>query len=352
MSGPDEILALPARALESLPGLRVTVEDSGAKTHPSEHGRSVRIEGPHGVRRYRAVPIGGISPETLDSVLLEVARLARTEGEPPLLITPDTTRALQDELVARGIEFVDGAGNCFLRGDGLYVLAIGRRRATAARATTPSSLTPTRLQVVFALLRDPELVAADFRTVAEAAGVSLGTVSHTHQQLRDQGHIVPAGQGAWRLGDVDALRGLWDLGYTGRLRAKLLPTPLELGPGRDLTSLRDQLTAGAGAATGTLIGGELGAAILTGALRPATATLHTTATPRELMVALRLRPAADRAGKVIVLRRFTPLDDASAEGHPNLAHRLLLRAELLALGGDRLREVVATLSTPPLPGDP
>lgn len=105
---------------------------------------------------------------------------------------------------------------------------------------------------------------------------------------------------------------------------------------------------------GALVGGEYAAAALTRQLRPSSLTLHVPPTDsKRVAVDLRLRPSDTGTGDVVILDRFLPaLDHAdealadeslTAPSPARVAHPILARAELLATGSDRLREVADRL---------
>ena len=89
--------------------------------------------------------------------------------------------------------------------------------------------------------------------------------------------------------------------------------------------------------------------MLEGVCRPGRLTLHAPAAAAiRTAVELRLRPGDAAQTEVFLVDRFLPeLDHAEAGTHSEdaapLAHPILTRAELLALGSDRLREVADRL---------
>jgi hypothetical protein len=96
--------------------------------------------------------------------------------------------------------------------------------------------------------------------------------------------------------------------------------------------------------------GEHAADALTGFLKPATLTLHVPAgTQKRTATRLRLAPSQGRI-EVILIDRFQMRVDADIhEPAPRIephTHPILVRAELLASGSDRLREVADRLLGP------
>jgi hypothetical protein len=96
---------------------------------------------------------------------------------------------------------------------------------------------------------------------------------------------------------------------------------------------------------GYLVGGELAAARLTNLLRPETVTLYVPESRhKRAPIDLKLLPAEGTA-QVYILTHFAHQDqyDDTLNGQGALLDPLMIRAELLALGGDRLQEVANEL---------
>lgn len=93
-----------------------------------------------------------------------------------------------DHFRALGVNYLDTAGNAWIRDDGVLVDVRGRKSPasahTAEQRTGAVNLFSTkRSQVLFALLSWPELIDRPVRTVARIAGVSVGLVSEVFEQL-------------------------------------------------------------------------------------------------------------------------------------------------------------------------
>lgn len=325
----DHLPPLPGVQLDWLPGAS---PDGGVD-------RVLHVRTPAGETEYAIHVKRTLSLSALGAVLAHIEASRPTTGRPVLLVTAHAPPALSRRLVAADQPFLDASGNAYLRGDAMYVLREGqpRRREIASER---SPFTPAGLKVVFALLRDKALRGATYRAISEAAGVSLGSVSLTMRGLASEGHVTRH-QGTLRLVDFDDLLARWELGYAERLRSKLRIGRFELPPGRSLQDLQDHLRRSG--APAHFIGGELGGAILTGHLRPETAAIHTPLTRRELMVDLRLRPS--EKGNITSYSLLAPAIGAPHGSGLPLADPILIRAELLADGADRLRDIAQIILT-------
>ena len=330
-------------ALGILPGLRVVQSSRLGHADAGKVGGArpdgvLELETASGRQRYVVEAKGRLSPSTLSAALESLQRLARLTDGRPLLVTRHASERLIDLLLEEDVEFVDAVGNMYLNSPACYALVRGR---SPDRASPADAFTPAGLEVVYALLAFPRLREGTYRDICDAAGVSLGTVSRTVNGLLEQGYLVRGRAGALHLVRYEGLLSRWELGYIETLRPRLRPSAWRL-TGLDRDGVLERL----GGREDVLLGGEAAAAALTGYLKPQTLTLHAPEPlQRELRMELRLLPAQEQAD-LYLLGRFTP-GDAYAPPHLGaplpLAHPLLVRAELLALGGDRLRETATEL---------
>jgi hypothetical protein len=240
----------------------------------------------------------------------------------PLLITTHVSSEVMNELVKRKVEFVDSSGNCYLNSKVGYILVRGQK-TSAIKEATPFST--AGLKIVFTLLTQPALQT--YREIATASDVSLGKVSTAIKTLLMQGYLFKTATGKVQLVDREQLVKRWELGYAEVLRPKLDPCGFKLS--QSLDTFVKWIETG-------LIGGEWAAAKLTKFLRPESVTLYLTPSARQrLQRDAKLVPTVERP-QVYLLDEFQPTK-------AKLAHPLLVRAELLALSDERLREVADKL---------
>ena len=323
-----------ADVLGALPGVQV------AKTSmPLGNGNAgaeavIDLTTPSGRSTYAVVARLNVTRSTLEAVIAQLQRLEGLGGIQPLLATAYLPDALADALAESGLNFVDTAGNMSLRGSGLYAVVRGKKPRDPS---THDAFAVTGLRIVYALMAYPQLRRATYRDIQNATGVGLGSVSRTVSGLLEQGYLLKGRDGALHVAQFRDLLSRWELGYLETLRPKLAPTAWRYSSGdrqRALETLRQ--------GPGVLVGGEEAAARLTRYLKPQTLTLHADQTAqKELRTALKLLPAKG-VTDVYLLGLPVP-DDLARARADHLASPLLVRAELLAYGGDRLREVANKL---------
>jgi hypothetical protein len=303
---------------------RVLRQEARAGDHRADATIGLRFGGRQ--LRYVAEVRRGLRPATLGTVVHQLR--ARTGH--PLLVADHVTPPLADALRAQGVEFIDAAGNAFLNQPPLLVFVKGQRPAEVAPTLERGrAFQATGIQVLFALLARPELVARPYREIAAAAGVAHGTVGWVMAELPGLGYLAKVG-GRRRLINDERLLDRWTEAYARTLRPRLL-----LGRFRgDVGALHTRTAQWPG---GVTVGGELAAARLTRHLRPGTATFYAQAIDPKMILKLALK--ADAAGNVDFRRRFWNFPGENAQVTPTL----LVYADLLAIGDARCLETAQLL---------
>lgn len=248
----------------------------------------------------------------------------------PLLVAPRITTETAEKCRELDLQFIDAAGNAYLRGPGLYVLVKGQRPIEGEDLRQigqegKRAGTATHLRVIFALLCKPELLNAPYRNIVQIAGVALGTIGWVFNDLADRGFTT----GGQRKGDRVMLERKklideWITTYPIKLRPKLNPrrfkaTKPDWWKTVDITQY------------GAQWGAELAAEKLTGYLRPNTATIYLHKQQGQnhltrLVAENRLRPTTE--GDIEILDAFWDFDDVQPMAQT--VPPLLAYADLLA----------------------
>jgi hypothetical protein len=263
--------------------------------------------------------------------------LAGTKAQTMLIadyVTPPVALRLREQ----GVAFVDAVGNAWIEQPGLAIWHTGNKPARTARVRQAVRVfQPAGIQVVFALLCEPERVNAPVREIAEAAGVAHGTVGHILDDLRRMGHVVEFGrrEGARgrarqrRLLQRRRLLDLWVEAYAQVLRPRLNPRRY-----RPLNALAfDWWKKAAYRELGAWLGGEGAGEIVTRYLKPQDITIY--ADDRAAFLK-KHKLVADAQGPVILLDRFWRFEIEWK--FPDVVPPVLIYADLLATGDDRCRE--------------
>jgi hypothetical protein len=293
-------------------------------------GGKLRLKGAWGIATFQVE----VQPKLLESALPALAQHRHSEPDRRLLVvTSYVPPGLAEQLQKRHIEFLDAAGNAYL--DRPVYLFVSGRKPTHKPIRLNRALRPAGLRLLYVLLKNPAFLTKTQRELARAAGIALGSTPVVLQDLWQRGYLRRTGAGHPALANTRELLFRWEQGYGELLRPKLFAQTCRIaGSAATIDDLLPRLDRH----PAVLLGGELAAAALTKHLRAETATLHITDDEKSVMSSLRLIP--DPEGNITLLRTFGT-QNASNQGAEelHLADPLLIHAELIQMGGDRIQEI-------------
>lgn len=266
-------------------------------------------------------------------------RIKAGEGsyaEQLLLVAPYISREAAAHCRKIGMSFIDLAGNAYLFGPGLHVFVSGLQRKEGERyARQYQALTESGLRIAYALLTQPDLCGATYRTIAGSANVALGAVGKALGDLASRGLISPESAQPRRLLDREKLIDEWVIHYPVRLRPKLNAQRFSSA---DDTSI-DRLQASIDPKSyGAEWGGEIAADKLTHHLLPERLALYFHGPRNAFIKEYRLRP--NSYGNIELLDAFWNQD---AIAHPDTVNPLVVYADLMAAGDGRLYEIASLI---------
>ena len=244
----------------------------------------------------------------------------------PLLVAPYITREIAERCRDLHLPFIDTAGNAYLEAPGLLIYVVGQPRPAELRQDRFRALNPAGLHITFALLCRPELIRANYREIAAAARVALGTVGPVMNDLEARG-LLRLQTGTERtLLDPERILQEWVTHYPTTLRPKLNPRRFQAEQEQYHQINLKQHNA--------YWGGEVAAEKLTHFLKPAHFTIYAREPIAKLVAANRMR--ADRAGNVEILDAFW--DFGTGPNDADLVPPVLVYADLLATNDGRNAE--------------
>ncbi|MCC7243402.1 MAG: hypothetical protein IT180_15865 [Acidobacteria bacterium] len=197
---------------------------------PAQFDGVLTFNAGHGPTRYlveekrhlRFLDVGVIA----DQMLRRRAALPDYARDALLLLAPHVRAQHATALERAGIDYVDLAGNAHLQAHGLLVHVEGRRPPKEL-VRAPGRPHKAWIKTVMALLAQPELLNAPYRTIAEQADVALGTIGACMNDLAQRGVLVGRKAGR-QLPDRPALVALWVAAYVEALRPRLKERRLQV----------------------------------------------------------------------------------------------------------------------------
>ena len=268
-----------------------------------------------------------------------------------LLVADYINKKMAKRLKNEGVQFLDTAGNAYLNRGDLYVnvrgndpkveLTIKEKKKPVItvelgpdddirpgqRRGTGRAFTPTGMRVVFEFLKDPELVNAPYREIADKTDVALGTVGWVINDLKAQGVVLDRGREK-RIREVKPVLQTWVETYPLKLRRKCLL-------GRFTTDNPFWWQDLGADILNAQWGGETAAAVMTQYLKPGITTLYTRKDLGETVQLGRLRKAVrPEEANVEILRPFWKVDEPGDNVHP-----IIVYADLIATSNTRNFEV-------------
>ena len=244
-----------------------------------------------------------------------------------LLVLPYVTPSFHEWIRQQNQQFIDVAGNAYLEGHGYRIWIEGRKKggnlSQGSSKSASRAFTPAGLRVVFAVLVNPDVLNEPVRTLADAAGVSIGAVSNALRDLDRDGYIRVARSGRFLLKPQQLARRWVEL-YAGILKPKLR-TRVCLGPGP--YEIVEEVKAWD---SDVQLGGETAMLTKGYGIRPEESLFYGVYPWKEVTRALRLRP--DPEGNIVLRERFWNPTYFPKSG---LAPSLLIFADEFADGDER-----------------
>ncbi|MFY8025453.1 MAG: type IV toxin-antitoxin system AbiEi family antitoxin [Sediminibacterium sp.] len=247
-----------------------------------------------------------------------------------LLVCNYIPKTLKETLKLQGINYLETAGNCFIRKDGI-LLYINDKEVTKVRQTKDGKLWKTTgIKFLFGILNNPLLINATYRNMAEITGVALGSIGPFLEELKKEGFLketVADGKTILILENMDALIFKWAGLYNVILKPKLIQGRFKFTE-KQMAKEWEKITV-----TDFYWGGETAGALLTKHLHPEILTIYTNQPKVKLMQQLRIIP--DTEGNIEMIDQFW--NNQTNEQHKTVPP-LLAYADLVTSLDSRNRE--------------
>jgi hypothetical protein len=229
------------------------------------------------------------------------------------------------ELQTMGINYIDGAGNAFIKHDPLFIWIEGRKELETHQDLKSKPFSKAGLKVIFQFLQHDDYINETFREIAKATEVSLDTVHKTVNGLKELQYLVPLNNHTLQWNRKKELFDRWITEYETRLKPALhIGNFAFINEDKflDWKKINFQNTL-------TKWGGEPAGELLTGYLKPEKLTIYTKEGKLDWIRNYKLVPNAK--GYINIYERFWNGDELDQNTTPPL----LVYADLINTGNSR-----------------
>ena len=237
---------------------------------------------------------------------------------------------IAEDLKKKNVNFIDCQGNIFIHAPNhLYIDVQGNKLRIQKEKEVTAIFQPKGLQLLLLLLTREEALNLSLRELARISGNSLGRTSTIMKELKSRGYVLETAKSKYKFNEKKKLFDKWLENYGERLRPKLLLGTYRISPTMwqqavdilKISNLKSVFTGG------------FGAEMLTQYYQAKIMDIFITENEvAKVTNKLRLLPAEDYN-----LRLFNLFSDEIIFKYngENIAHPLLIYAELIYQGGDR-----------------
>ncbi|SLE82737.1 Uncharacterized protein conserved in bacteria (DUF2186) [Mycobacteroides abscessus subsp. bolletii] len=199
-----------------------------------------------------------------------------------------------------GLNFIDMAGNLFIRAKGIYLRIEGKQQVLKALKsggeTTPAhnklaeigrAFSISGLKVLFVLLVEPDSLNWTVAKIATTAHTSTGTVSTVFKALESEGYLAIDGRYR-KMRHQRNLQRRWIEHYISTLKPSLKSRWVQ-----GLNPQEWRIEVSEGRVPGAIMGGENALALKTGMIAPITTLFYGQPPWKEITTAYRLKTAEE-----------------------------------------------------------
>ena len=263
-----------------------------------------------------------------------------------MLVADYVDPMMADRLRDLEIPYIDTVGNAYINEKPLYVLV----KTTRAQANKEHNLqgllktqqqgrafNPTGLKVVYAFMKNENLLNVPYREIAEKVDVALGTVGWVINDLKQGKFLIEIRPKKRRLKNKKQLLDKWVDAYLEKLRPKLFVGTYRVDNEYWWQELDYRITE-----YDAQWGGEVAAAMLTGYLKPEEAIVYLPKHGGDKMFRDQ-RFRKDPVGNIHVFRAFWERDPGNQDDILDTVDPIIVYADLIGNGDVRNIETARIL---------
>lgn len=258
----------------------------------------------------------------------EIDDLKKKTKKPVVAIAKFIAADIAKELKEKGINYIDRAGNAYIKQGKLLLFFTGQKAEKPANFNQSRAFQESGIKLVFQLLTQPEDLQLSYRNLAGKTGIALGSVSIIMKELEYLKYLVKAKNKRY-LKNKEQLLERWIIAFNDVLRPRIFKKRFRFPSKNNYSQWK---SIGLDKVQGRNIwGGEPAAAILTNKLQPEIFSIYTNGIWQQLASSLKLIP--DNDGDVEILSMFWKEDEETEK--LNIVPPLIILAEIMSSGKER-----------------
>lgn len=114
-------------------------------------------------------------------------------NRPIILIAEYISKKATEELKERVINYLDTAGNVFIKCNELIIFIEGQKKAKKGKTNQSRAFQEAGLKIIFQLLYKAENLQYSYRRIAEKGDVSIGSNSNVMAELEELNYLLKTG---------------------------------------------------------------------------------------------------------------------------------------------------------------
>lgn len=269
----------------------------------------------------------GIAKKNVKNSTYGVIMTALSEAdfsENTILIADHLPRKIAKQLKDNDTNYLDAAGNAYIKTKDLFVFIEGQKSILNNKTNYGRLFQETGLKLLMLLLSNPETINESYRSLAEKAEISLGSVSIIFNELEEQNFLVRTKQKRV-LKNTEELIERWVMGFNEVIQPRILRKRMRVVGEEPLTERIKKSNLK------IFFGGEMAGQLLTKHLKAQDIILYSNEDLNLIGKELKLVP--DENGNIELRAKFWSDEVPLAEC--NLAPKLVVYGDLMGTGNNR-----------------
>ena len=154
-------------------------------------------------------------------VLSQLEEMRNKNNRPIIFISQYISKEAASQLKERGFNYIDTAGNAFIKSNDVVIYIEGQKRRSAELTNQSRAFQEAGVKIIFYLLSESENLQHSYREIAENVGVAIGSVSNVMAELEELNFLMKT-KDKRVLKNKTELLERWMIAYNAVLRPRIV----------------------------------------------------------------------------------------------------------------------------------